>query len=73
VIGDAMSHSVVPVWRGLYVGAAFALGAFFAGRYGGGGVCFLSGRSGLRSDVIIGIFVRVFWCGPLMVSLSPCL
>ena len=73
LIGDALSHSVVPGVAGAYMlGLPFALGAFLSGALAAGAMLFLSGRSGLRIDVIIGIiFTSFFGLGLFMVSLSP--
>ncbi|MFX0545054.1 metal ABC transporter permease [Roseovarius sp. S1116L3] len=73
LIGDALSHSVVPGVAGAYMlGLPFALGAFIAGGLAAGSMLFLSGRSGLKIDVIIGIiFTSFFGIGLFMVSLSP--
>ncbi|MFD0859033.1 metal ABC transporter permease [Roseovarius aquimarinus] len=73
LIGDALSHSVVPGVAGAYLlGLPFALGAFLAGGLAAGAMLFLSGRSGLKMDVIIGIiFTSFFGLGLFMVSLSP--
>ena len=57
LIGDALSHSVVPGVAGAYIlGLPFALGAFIAGGLAAGARLFLSERSGLKGDVIIGLF-----------------
>jgi manganese/iron transport system permease protein len=73
LIGDALSHSVVPGVAGAYMlGLPFALGAFLAGGLAAGAMLFLSGRSGLKIDVIIGIiFTSFFGLGLFMVSLAP--
>ncbi len=73
LIGDALSHSVVPGVAGAYMlGLPFALGAFVAGGLAAGSMLFLSERSGLKIDVIIGlIFTSFFGLGLFMVSLSP--
>ena len=73
LIGDALSHSVVPGVAGAYMlGLPFALGAFFSGGLAAGAMLFLAGRSGLKIDVIIGIiFTSFFGLGLFMVSLSP--
>ncbi len=73
LIGDALSHSVVPGVAGAYIfGLPFAFGAFIAGGLAAGAMLFLSGRSGLKIDVIIGIiFTSFFGLGLFMVSLSP--
>ncbi len=73
LIGDALSHSVVPGVAGAYLlGLPFALGAFIAGGLAAGAMLFLTERSGLKSDVIIGIiFTGFFGLGLFMVSLNP--
>lgn len=73
LIGDALSHSVVPGVAGAYMlGLPFALGAFLAGGLAAGAMLFLSNRSGLKIDVIIGlIFTSFFGLGLFLVSISP--
>ncbi|MDH2327268.1 metal ABC transporter permease [Cereibacter sp. SYSU M97828] len=73
LIGDALSHSVVPGVAGAYMlGLPFALGAFLAGGLAAGAMLFLSDRSGLKVDVIIGIiFTSFFGLGLFMISLNP--
>jgi manganese/iron transport system permease protein len=73
LIGDALAHSVVPGVAGAYMlGLPFALGAFLAGGLAAGAMLFLSERSGLKVDVIIGlIFTSFFGLGLFMVSVSP--
>ena len=73
LIGDALSHSVVPGVAGAYMlGLPFALGAFIAGGLAAGAMLFLSERSGLKIDVIIGlIFTSFFGLGLFMVSINP--
>ena len=73
LIGDALSHSVVPGVAGAYLlGLPFALGAFFAGGLGAGAMVFLSERAGLKIDVIIGlIFTSFFGLGLFMISVNP--
>lgn len=73
LIGDALSHSVVPGVAGAYLlGLPFALGAFIAGGLAAGSMLFLSERSGLKVDVIIGlIFTSFFGLGLFMVSINP--
>jgi manganese/iron transport system permease protein len=73
LIGDALAHSVVPGVAGAYVlGLPFALGAFIAGGLAAGAMLFLSERSGLNIDVIIGlIFTSFFGLGLFIVSISP--
>ena len=73
LIGDALSHSVVPGVAGAYMfGLPFALGAFLSGGLAALAMLFLSQRSGLKVDVIIGIiFTSFFGLGLFMVSVSP--
>ena len=73
LIGDALAHSVVPGVAGAYLlGLPFAFGAFLAGGLAAGSMLFLSGRSGLKVDVVIGIiFTAFFGLGLFMVSLNP--
>lgn len=73
LIGDALSHSVVPGVAGAYIlGLPFALGAFIAGGLAAGAMLFLSERSGLKIDVIIGIiFTSFFGLGLFMISIFP--
>ncbi len=73
LIGDALAHSVVPGVAGAYIlGLPFALGAFLAGGLAAGAMLFLSERSGLKVDVIIGlIFTSFFGLGLFIVSLNP--
>lgn len=73
LIGDALSHSVVPGVAGAYIlGLPFALGAFIAGGLAAGAMLFLSERSGLKIDVIIGlIFTSFFGLGLFIVSVNP--
>lgn len=73
LIGDALSHAIVPGVAGAYMlGLPFALGAFFAGGLAAGAMLFLNQRTRLREDAIIGmIFISFFGLGLFMVSLSP--
>ncbi len=73
LIGDALSHSIVPGVAGAYMlGLPFSLGAFFAGGLAAGAMLFLNQRTRLKEDTIIGlIFTSFFGLGLFMVSLSP--
>ncbi len=73
LIGDALSHSIVPGVAGAYMlGLPFALGAFLSGGLAAGAMLFLNQRSGLKEDAIIGIiFTSFFGLGLFMVSVSP--
>ncbi|RME96336.1 MAG: hypothetical protein D6773_17260, partial [Alphaproteobacteria bacterium] len=73
LIGDALSHSIVPGVAGAYMlGLPFSLGAFLAGGLAAGAMLFVNQRTRLREDAIIGlIFTSFFGLGLFMVSLSP--
>ncbi len=73
LIGDALSHSVVPGVAGAFVlGLPFSLGAFIAGSLAAAAMLFLSERSGLKVDVIIGlIFTSFFGIGLFIASINP--
>ena len=73
LIGDALSHSIVPGVAGAYMlGLPFALGAFVAGGLAAGAMLFLNQRTKLKEDAIIGlIFTSFFGLGLFMVSVSP--
>lgn len=73
LIGDALSHAIVPGVAGAYMlGLPFALGAFLAGGLAAGAMLFLNQRTRLKEDAIIGlIFTSFFGLGLFMVSLSP--
>lgn len=73
LIGDALSHSIVPGVAGAYMlGLPFALGAFLSGGLAAGSMLFLNQRTRLKEDAIIGlIFSSFFGIGLFMVSLNP--
>ena len=73
LIGDALSHSIVPGVAGAYMlGIPFSLGAFLSGGLAAGSMLFLNQRSRLKEDAIIGlIFSSFFGIGLFMVSLNP--
>ena len=73
LIGDALSHSIVPgVALAYMIGLPFALGAFVAGGLAAGAMQFLQQRSGLKEDAVIGlIFTSFFGLGLFMISISP--
>ncbi|MYZ50283.1 metal ABC transporter permease [Propylenella binzhouense] len=73
LIGDALSHSIVPGVAGAYMlGLPFSIGAFFAGALAAGAMLFLNQRTRLKEDTVIGlIFTSFFGVGLFMVSLSP--
>lgn len=73
LIGNALSHSIVPGVAGAYMlGLPFALGAFFSGGLAAAAMLFLNQRTKLKEDAIIGlIFSAFFGLGLFMVSVSP--
>lgn len=73
LIGDALSHAIVPGVAGAYMlGLPFALGAFFSGGLAAAAMLFLNQKTRLKEDAIIGlIFTSFFGLGLFMVSLSP--
>lgn len=73
LIGDALSHSIVPGVAGAYMlGLPFSLGAFISGGLAAAAMLFLNQRTKLKEDAIIGlIFTSFFGLGLFMVSLSP--
>ncbi len=73
LIGDALSHAIVPGVAGAYMlGLPFSIGAFFSGGLAALAMLFLNQRTKLREDAIIGlIFTSFFALGLFMVSLSP--
>jgi len=73
LIGDALSHAIVPGVAGAYMlGLPFAFGAFLSGGLAAGAMLFLNQRTRLREDAVIGIiFTSFFGLGLFMVSLSP--
>ena len=73
LIGDALSHSIVPGVAGAFIiGVPFSIGAFFAGGIAALTMLFLNKRTGLKEDVIIGlIFTSFFGLGLFMISLFP--
>ncbi|QLF94943.1 metal ABC transporter permease [Pseudomonas sp. ABC1] len=73
LIGDALSHSIVPGVAGAYMlGLSFSAGAFFAGLLAAGSMALLNQHTRLKEDTIIGlIFTSFFGLGLFMISLSP--
>jgi manganese/iron transport system permease protein len=73
LIGDALSHSIVPGVAGAYMlGLPFALGAFFSGGLAAVAMLFLNQRTKLKEDAIIGlIFSSFFGLGLFMISIAP--
>lgn len=73
LIGDALSHAIVPGVAGAYMlGLPFAFGAFMSGGLAAMAILFLNQRTKLKEDAIIGlIFTSFFGLGLFMVSISP--
>lgn len=73
LIGDALSHAIVPGVAGAYMlGLPFAIGAFFSGGLAAAAMLFLNRQTRLREDAIIGlIFTSFFGLGLFMISLNP--
>ncbi len=62
LIGDALSHAIVPGVAFAYmIGAPFALGAFFSGGLAAGAMLFLNQRTRLREDAVIGLIFTSFF------------
>lgn len=73
LIGDALSHSVVPGVAIAYALALpYALGAFFSGFLAAVAILWIKSITKLREDAVIGfIFTTFFAIGLLIVSLNP--
>ncbi|AJY47773.1 metal ABC transporter permease [Martelella endophytica] len=73
LIGDALSHSIVPGVAGAFMlGLPFSIGAFFSGGLAAAAMLFLNQRTKLKEDAIIGlIFSSFFGLGLFMASISP--
>lgn len=73
LMGDALSHAIVPGVAGAYMLALpFSLGAFFSGGLAAAAMLFLNQRTRLKEDAIIGlIFSSFFGLGLFIVSLNP--
>jgi manganese/iron transport system permease protein len=72
LIGDALSHAIVPGVAGAYMlGLPFSIGAFFSGGLAAAAMLFLNQRTKLKEDAIIGlIFSSFFGLGLFMVSVN---
>jgi manganese/iron transport system permease protein len=73
LMGDALSHAVVPGVAGAYIlGLPFSLGAFLSGSLAALTMLFLNKKTKLKEDAIIGIiFTSFFALGLFIVSLNP--
>ena len=73
LMGDALSHAVVPgVTLAYLAGLPFAVGAFISGLLAAGVMGTINRITSLREDAIIGIvFTTFFAAGLLLISLFP--
>jgi len=73
LMGDALSHAVVPGVALAYLGGwPFAAGAFFTGVLAALGMSFVKRKTRLREDAVIGVvFTSFFALGLLLISLYP--
>ena len=73
LMGDALSHAVVPGVAIAYIfGFPFAFGAFVAGLLAAGAMAFIRSQSRIREDATIGIvFTSFFALGLVLISLFP--
>lgn len=73
LIGDALSHSVVPGVAIAYaLSLPYALGAFFSGILAALSILWIKSITKLREDAVIGfIFTTFFALGLLIISLNP--
>lgn len=73
LVGDALSHSVVPGVAGAYaLGLPFVAGAFFTGLLAALSMSFLKNVSKLKEDAIIGfVFTTFFAAGIFLISVNP--
>jgi len=73
LIGDALSHSVVPGVAGAYMlGLPYAIGAFLSGGLSALAMLFITTRSRLKTDAVIGlVFSGFFAAGLFLISIKP--
>jgi len=73
LMGDALSHAVVPgVALAYIIGLPFAVGAFFSGLIAALGMGFVRMKTPLREDAVIGVvFTTFFAAGLLLISIFP--
>jgi ABC-type Mn2+/Zn2+ transport system permease subunit len=73
LMGDALSHAVVPgVALAYLAGLPFALGAFTSGLLAAGAMALVKMKTPVREDAVIGIvFTSFFALGLLLISLFP--
>lgn len=73
LIGDALSHAIVPGVAGAYIlGLPFTLGAFLSGGLAAAAMLGLGATTRLRQDAVIGVvFTGFFALGLFMISIWP--
>ena len=73
LMGDALSHAVVPgVTLAYLAGVPFSVGAFVSGLLAAGAMAFVKIKTPVREDAVIGIvFTSFFALGLLLISLYP--
>jgi ABC-type Mn2+/Zn2+ transport system permease subunit len=73
LMGDALSHAVVPgVAIAYLLGLPFAVGAFTSGLLAAGAMAFIKIKTPVREDAVIGIvFTAFFALGLLLISIFP--
>lgn len=73
LIGDALSHAVVPGVAGAYaLGLPYAVGAFFTGFLAATAIMALNQLAKLKQDAVIGfVFSAFFAAGLLLISIHP--
>lgn len=73
LMGDALSHAVVPgVVIAYILGLPFALGSFVSGLLAAGAMTVIKMKTKLREDAVLGIvFTTFFALGLLLISLYP--
>lgn len=73
LMGDALSHAVVPgVALAYLAGLPFSVGAFTSGLLAAGAMAFVKMKTPVREDAVIGIvFTSFFALGLLLISIFP--
>ncbi|PTY02649.1 hypothetical protein DB346_08890 [Verrucomicrobia bacterium LW23] len=73
LMGDALSHSIVPGVSLAYIfGLPFSLGAFAAGLMAAAGMAFVRSNTRIREDAVIGVVFSTFFAlGLVLISLYP--
>jgi ABC-type Mn2+/Zn2+ transport system permease subunit len=73
LMGDALSHAVVPgVTLAYMAGLPFAVGAFASGLLAAGAMAFVKVKTPVREDAVIGIvFTAFFALGLVLISIFP--